>query len=95
MITVILSILGEIVVGLDFSHSDNVDKVVLSKSVQDGVDGVFGNGHLQPLHAAADVHHDDDVLRRCGCLDVPAQKTTEETSSFYSSLNYNSYKQLP
>lgn len=29
------------------------------------------DGHLQPLHAAADVHHDDDIFGRRGCLDVP------------------------
>lgn len=32
---------------------------------------MFGDGHLQPLHAAADVHHDDDVLGGRGGLDVP------------------------
>lgn len=53
------------------SHSDDVDKVVLSQCVQYGVDGVFGDGHLQALHAAADVHHDDDVFGRRGGLDVP------------------------
>lgn len=61
------------------SYSDDVDKVVLSQCVQDGVDGVFGDGHLQPLHAAADVYHDNDVLRRRGCLDVPAHRTNEHT----------------
>lgn len=64
-----------------YSHSDDVDKVVLSQRVQDGVDGVFGDGHLQPLHAAADVHHDDDVLGRRGGLDVPARRTTEDAYS--------------
>lgn len=53
-------------------HGDDVDKVVLPQRVQDGVDGVFGDGHLQALHAAADVHHDDDVFGRRGRLDVPA-----------------------
>lgn len=66
----------------EFSHSDDVDKVVLSQCVQDGVDGVFGNGHLQPLHAATDVHHDDDVFGRRGRLDVP-----EHTSL----INYSCY----
>ena len=59
-------------VSLALSHSDDVDEVVLPQRVQDGVDGVFGDGHLQPLHAAADVHHDDDVLGGRGGLDVPA-----------------------
>ena len=58
------------------SHSDNVDKVILSQRVQDGVDGVLGDGHLQALHAATDVHHDDDVFGGGGCLDVPEHRWT-------------------
>lgn len=53
-------------------HSDDVDKVILAQCVQDGVDGMLGDGHLQALHAAADVDHDDDVLGRRRRLDVPA-----------------------
>lgn len=67
-----------------FSHSNDVDEVILSQCVQDGVDGVFGDGHLQPLHAAADVHHDDDVFGRRGCLNVPERSMTEETLIIYS-----------
>lgn len=59
------------------SHSDDVDEVVLSQRVQDGVNGVFGDGHLQSLHAAADIHHDDDVFGRRGCLDVPERSMTD------------------
>lgn len=44
------------------THSNDVDKVVLPQCVQDGVDGVFGNGHLQAFHTATDVHHNDNVL---------------------------------
>lgn len=62
-----------------FSHSDDIDEVVLSQCVQDGVDGVFGDGHLQSLHAAADVHHDDDVFGRRGCLDVPEHSTDQNS----------------
>lgn len=57
------------------SHSDDIDKVILPQCVQDRVDGVLGDGHFQALHAATDVHHDDDVLGRCGCLDVPTKTT--------------------
>lgn len=56
------------------SHSNDVDKVVLSQCIQNGVDGVFGNGHLQSLHTATNVHHDDDVFGRRGSLDVPVHR---------------------
>lgn len=64
------------------SYSDDVDKVVLAQCVQNGVDGVFGDGHLQTLHAAADVHHDNDVFRGRGCLDVPERNTTQRGHVF-------------
>lgn len=57
------------------SHSNNVDKVVLAQCVQDGVDGVLGDGHLQALHAATDVHHDDDVFGGRSSLDVPKHRS--------------------
>lgn len=58
---------------------NNVDKVILAQSVKQCVDCVFGNGHSQPLHATTDVHHDHDVLRRCGSLDVPKLSETKRT----------------
>lgn len=58
---------------LDFTHCYNVNKVIFSQSVQDGVDGVFGDGQPEPLHAAADIHHNHQVLRGSGCLDVPGK----------------------
>lgn len=53
------------------TYGNNVDKVVLAQSVQDGVDGVFGNSELQTLHAATDIHHYDDVFWRRSSLNVP------------------------
>jgi len=55
-----------------YSYCNNIDKVIFPERVQDSVDGVFGNGHFQTLHAAAGINHNDDVLRRGGSLDIPA-----------------------
>lgn len=74
-----------------FSHGDDVDEVVLSQRIQDGVDGVFGDGHLQSLHAAADVHHDDDVFGRRGCLDVPEHITTLTDQNSYDDITFIDY----
>ena len=52
-------------------YRDDVHEVVLPQRVQDGGDRVLGDGHPQPLHAAACVHHDHDVLRGGGGLYVP------------------------
>lgn len=57
--------------GLTYCY--NVNKVVFSKSVQDGFDGMFGDGEPEPLHAATDVHHDHQVFGGSGCLDVPGK----------------------
>lgn len=54
------------------SYCNNIDKVIFPERVQDSVDGMFGNGHFQTLHASADINHNDDVLRRGGSLDIPA-----------------------
>lgn len=64
------------------SYGDDVDKVILPQRVQDGVDGVSSDGHLQTLHAATDVHHNDDVLGRGGCLDVPSRVEENTTIIF-------------
>lgn len=53
------------------TYSDDVNKVVFSQCVQDGVDGVLGYGQPEPLHAAADIHHDHHVFRRRGRLNIP------------------------
>lgn len=52
-------------------YRDDVNKVVLPQSVQDGRDGVFGNSHPQPLHAATRIHHNHYVLGRSSSLYVP------------------------
>lgn len=54
------------------TYCNNVDEVIFPQSVQDGVYGVFGNSELQTLHAAADIHHYDDVFWRRSSLNVPA-----------------------
>lgn len=54
------------------SYCNDIDKVIFPERVQYSVDGVFGNGHFQTLHAAADINHNDDVFRRGGSLDIPA-----------------------
>lgn len=53
------------------THCDDVEEVIVSQRVQDGRDGLPGNGEPKALHAAADVYQDDHILRRCGGLDVP------------------------
>lgn len=58
---------------LGYTYCNNIDKIIFPQSVQNGDDGVFGNGHPQTLHAPTDVHHDYNVLGRGGCLDVPLQ----------------------
>lgn len=60
------------------TYRNDVDKVIFSQSIQNGDDGVLGNGHPQALHAATDIHNDDNVLGRCGSLDVPAQQRAQE-----------------
>lgn len=57
------------------THRNDVDKVIFSQGVQDGVDGVFGYGQPQALHAATDVHHNHHVFGRRGSLDVPTGET--------------------
>lgn len=52
-------------------YCNNIDKVIFPERVQDSVDGVFGNGHFQTLHTAADINYNDNVLRRGGSLDIP------------------------
>lgn len=64
-------------------HRDDVDKVVLSQGVQDGDDGMLGNGHPQPLHAATHVHQDHYVLGRGGSLDVPLRPQVGGPESSY------------
>lgn len=59
------------------TYSDDVNKVVFSQCVQDGVDGVLGYGQPEPFHAAADVHHDHHVFRRRGSLDIPENRRIE------------------
>lgn len=56
------------------TYSDDVNKVVFSQRVQNGVDGVLGYGQPEPLHAAADIHHDHHVFRRRGRLDIPENR---------------------
>lgn len=56
------------------TYSDDVNKVVFSQCVQDGVDGVLGYGQPEPLHAAADIHHDHHIFRRRGRLDIPEKR---------------------
>jgi len=64
-----------------YSYCNNIDKVIFPERVQDSVDGVFGNGHFQTLHAAADVHSDYDVFGGRGCLDVPERENKTEVFS--------------
>lgn len=56
-----------------FTYCYYVNKVIFSESVQDGVDGVFGDGQPEPLHAATDIHHNHQVFRGSGCLDIPGK----------------------
>lgn len=74
----------------DKAHSNNVDKVVLAQCVQDGVDGVLGDGHLQALHAATDVHHDDDIFGGRSSLDVPNKHRSFHPFKYHKiCLHYN------
>lgn len=52
-------------------YRDDVHEVVLSQRVQNGGDSVLGDGHPQPLHAAARVHQNHYVLGGGGGLYVP------------------------
>lgn len=56
---------------LKASYCNNIDKVIFPQCVQDSVDGVFGNGQFESLHAATNIHHYDDVFWWGGSLDVP------------------------
>lgn len=58
------------------AHRDDVNEVIFPQCVQDCVDGVFGDGQSEPLHAATHVHHDDHVFGRSGGLDVPRKRQT-------------------
>lgn len=58
------------------TYSDDVKKVVVSKSVQYGGDGLPGDGQPEAFHAATDIHQDDHILWRGGSLDVPLPVTT-------------------
>jgi len=53
------------------AHRDDVEEVVIAQRVQDGGDGLPGDGEPQALHAATDVHQDHHVLRGGGRLNVP------------------------
>lgn len=52
-------------------YRNYIHEVILPQGVQNGSDGVLGNGHPQALHAAAHVHQDHYVLGRSGSLYVP------------------------
>lgn len=52
-------------------YRNDVNKVILAQRVQDGGDGVFGDRHPQPLHAATRVHHNHDILGGSSGLYVP------------------------
>lgn len=52
-------------------HRNDVEEVVVAQRVQDGGDGLPGDGQPEAFHAPTHVHQDDDVLWRRGGLDVP------------------------
>lgn len=52
-------------------YRNDVNKVILPQCVQDGGDGVLGNSHPQPLHAATSIYHNHYVLGRSSSLYVP------------------------
>ena len=54
-------------------YSNDIDKIVFTKCVQDGVDGVFGNGQFQAFHTSTDINNNDDVLWWGGSLNVPTK----------------------
>ena len=52
-------------------YRNDINKVIISQCVQDGGDGVLGDCHPQPLHAATCVQHNHYVLGRSSSLYVP------------------------
>lgn len=60
------------------TYSYDVNKVVFAQCVQDRVDGVFGDGQPEALHAAADIHHDHHIFGRRGRLYVPGERQRVE-----------------
>lgn len=61
------------------SYRNDIDKVIFSKCVQDGVDGVLGNGQFQAFHTSTDIYNNDDVLRWGGSLNVPANDNWKQS----------------
>lgn len=62
-------------------YRNDINKVVLSQRVQDGGDGMFGDSHPQPLHAATRVYQNHDVLGRSSSLYVPLADRKEQTNT--------------
>lgn len=54
-----------------WTHSNDVKKVIISKSVQYGGDSLPGDGQPEAFHAATHIHQNDHVLWRGGSLNVP------------------------
>lgn len=81
------------------THSYDVNKVVFAQCVQDRVDGVFGYSQPEPLHAAADIHHDHHIFGRRGRLDVPRERQRVEAGSgndfMIMSTKYHSGMRIP
>lgn len=60
-----------------YTHSYDVNKVIFSQCVQDGINGVFGYCQPESLHTATDVHHNYYVFGRSGCLDIPGKAESD------------------
>jgi len=58
------------------TYSYDVNKVIFPQCVEDCIDGVFGYGQSESLHAATGVHHNYHVFRRSGGLDIPGKRQT-------------------
>lgn len=66
------------------THRDDVEEVVISQRVQDGGDGLSGDGQPEALHAAAHVHKDHHILGGRGGLDVPESGGTFMVRPFWT-----------
>lgn len=62
-------------------YRNDIDKVILPQRVQDGGDGVLGDRHPQPLHAATRVHHNHYVFGGSSSLYVPLAESKGQASN--------------
>lgn len=75
------------------TYSDDVKKIVISKSVQYGGNRLPGDSQSQAFHAATYIHQDHHVLWRGGSLDVPFPvSTVKSNNSMLIWLPFDSFK---